>query len=151
MDQVKRERDRLSSQHDSLTQECNDARENAANREHQLQSDCDDRVTQCQTQASRTQTDLATCTRNLEATNAEKITCNNDVSWEGGRGGEGGRRGREGGRRGREGGGGGREGGRRETTVFLFCILKDAQGQIIILDVKNHSHHNTSYRMRVFR
>ena len=129
MDQVKRERDRLSSQHDSLTQECNDARENAANREHQLQSDCDDRVTQCQTQASRTQTDLATCTRNLEATNAEKITCNNDVSWEGGRGGreegEGGREEGEGGRRGREGG---REGGGRQP-YFYFVFSRMLKGK----------------------
>ena len=76
---MKRERDRLSSRFESLSQECNDARESAAVREQQMQSDCDTKLDQMLIQNTRAKGDLATCKNNLMTALAESTSCSKEV------------------------------------------------------------------------
>lgn len=73
-DQVKRERDRLSSQVETMTQECNDAREAAQSHEHQLQAECEGRMSQCQEKARNLEGELSSCRASAAEANSQ-VSC----------------------------------------------------------------------------
>lgn len=77
---MKRERDRISSRLETLTQECGEARESAQSHERQLQVDCDGRVEQCQARARGLEGDLNICRGSLEVANSGATQCSNEVS-----------------------------------------------------------------------
>ena len=73
---MKRERDRISAQLDTLTQECGEARDVAQSQEHQLQ----EKLKQCQTRSGSVDGELSKCRSSLmEATGVES-QCNSEVS-----------------------------------------------------------------------
>ena len=79
-DQIKRERDRFSSQLETMTQECNDIRDTAARHEHQLQADCDHKLQQSAGQTSSLQGDLDNCKASLRGAKTDNAQCNQEVT-----------------------------------------------------------------------
>ena len=75
-DQVKRERDRFSSQLETMTQECNDARETATRREQKLQADCDVKLQKC----ASLRGDLDSCRNSLRGASSDNTQCNQEVT-----------------------------------------------------------------------
>ena len=76
---MKRERDRYSSQLETLTQECNDARDTASRHEQQLQADCDRKHQQCVSQTGSLQGDLDKCKNSLREANSDIARSNQEV------------------------------------------------------------------------
>lgn len=78
-DQVQRGHDRLSSQLDSLTQECSDARDVAQSQEQRLHVECQASVVQAQARNSQLQKDADSCRSSLAAASAGTSRCSDEV------------------------------------------------------------------------
>lgn len=77
---MKRERDRLSSRYEALTQECHETQEHAANHQRELQHTCDENLNQCNTRIAKFERDATTCHNSLLKSSKDLSACNNEVS-----------------------------------------------------------------------
>lgn len=78
---MKRERDRLSSQLDTVTQECSDARENALSNEQELQDVCNKRLEECSAGYGNLNNELSSCHSALTNANLGMSQCSSQVRY----------------------------------------------------------------------